>query len=577
MDKKQAAGLLEELGVLLELRGENPFRTRAYVNAARSLLQHPGDLDEIISSTDLKGIKGIGEGMRARILEMHDTGGLKEYDEVRASIPDGLVDMLKIPGLGPKKAKAIYDNLGVKTVGELEYACHENRLVDLSGFGARTQEKILEGIAFIKRHAGRFLWAFAFEEAERLIGPIRKHKSVSRAEVAGSIRRKKETAKDIDILAASNKPEEVMDAFVGLPDVEAVTAKGETKSSVILKSGIAADIRVVTDREYPYALHHFTGSREHNTSMRSRSKKLGLKMNEYGLFREPGDRLVKCAGEEELFKALGLDFIPPELREDTGEIDAAEKHKLPELVEEPDIKGIFHVHSRYSDGVDEIGEIAEEAIRLGLQYVGLSDHSPTAAYAGGLSAERLKEQQADVDKVNKKYEKKGFRILKGAEVDILPDGKLDYDKKVLKGFDFTVCSIHSKFNMTEEEATKRTIRAVEDPFCTMIGHPTGRLLLARDGYPIDMRKVIEACASNGVAIELNSHPQRLDIDWREMKYAKELGVKIAINPDAHRLEGLSHYRYGVAVARKGWLSKSDILNSMSLDEITRFLDKRKRG
>jgi len=577
MDKKQAAGLLEELGVLLELRGENPFRTRAYVNAARSLLQHPGDLDEIISSTDLKGIKGIGEGMRARILEMHDTGGLKEYDEVRASIPDGLVDMLKIPGLGPKKAKAIYDNLGVKTVGELEYACHENRLVDLSGFGARTQEKILEGIAFIKRHAGRFLWAFAFEEAERLIGPIRKHKSVSRAEVAGSIRRKKETAKDIDILAASNKPEEVMDAFVGLPDVESVTAKGETKSSVILKSGIAADIRVVTDREYPYALHHFTGSREHNTSMRSRSKKLGLKMNEYGLFREPGDRLVKCAGEEELFKALGLDFIPPELREDTGEIDAAEKHKLPELVEEPDIKGIFHVHSRYSDGVDEIGEIAEEAIRLGLQYVGLSDHSPTAAYAGGLSAERLKEQQADVDKVNKKYEKKGFRILKGAEVDILPDGKLDYDKKVLKGFDFTVCSIHSKFNMTEEEATKRTIRAVEDPFCTMIGHPTGRLLLARDGYPIDMRKVIEACASNGVAIELNSHPQRLDIDWREMKYAKELGVKIAINPDAHRLEGLSHYRYGVAVARKGWLSKSDILNSMSLDEITRFLDKRKRG
>jgi DNA polymerase (family 10) len=555
----------------LELTGENPFKVHAYPNAARALLAVPGELGEIIASTGLKGIKGIGEGMCARILEIHETGALAEYDEVRAQVPDGLIEMLRIPGIGPKKVKAVHDSLGITTVGELEYACHENRLVDLPGFGAKTQEKILDGIAFIKKHAGRFLWSFASEEADKVIGPIRELPSVVRAEIAGSIRRRKETAKDIDILAASDNPEEVMDAFVKLPDVDTVTAKGDTKSSVVLVSGIAVDIRVVSDTEYPYALHHFTGSKEHNTAMRSRSKKLGLKMNEYGLFREPGDKLVKCADEEGLFGALGLGFIPPELREDMGEIEAAENHTLPKLVEDADIRGVFHVHSRYSDGVDEIAEIAEEAVRLGYEYVGLADHSPTAAYAGGLDADGLKAQQKDIDKVNKKYAKKGFRILKGAEVDILPDGSLDYDAEILSGLDFTVCSIHSRFNMTMDEATNRTVRAIEDPHCTMIGHPTGRLLLAREGYPIDMRKVIEACAANRVAVELNAHPIRLDIDWREMRYAKELGVRICINPDAHRLEGLRDVRYGVGIARKGWLEAGDVLNTMGLDEVLEYL------
>jgi len=297
-------------------------------------------------------------------------------------------------------------------------------------------------------------------------------------------------------------------------------------------------------------------------------------MNEYGLFKGRAEKLVKCTDETAIFKALGLDYIPPELREDMGELDAAEKDGLPALVEEKDIKGVFHVHSRYSDGRDEVAELAAEAASLGYSYLGLTDHSPSAAYAGGLKPEELKRQQADVDRANKSME--GFRIFKGAEVDILPDGKLDYPEKVMERFDFTVCSIHSKFNMTEDEATGRLIRAIENPHCTILGHPTGRLLLAREGYPVNMRKVIEAAAANNVAIELNAHPIRLDIDWRDIRYAKELGVMIAINPDAHNLAGLSDVRYGVGIARKGWLEKSDVLNAMSAAELEKWLKDRKR-
>jgi len=573
MDKKEAAAILEEIGVLLELKGENPFKTRAYENAARALLAQPGELDTLVAETGLKGIKGIGEGIRERLVELHSTGRMTYYEELKASIPEGLVQMLRIPGFGPKKAKAVYDRLGVTNIGELEYACHENRLVELEGFGKKTQENILHGIAFLKKHADRYLYSFALEESEKLIGPIAASDKVIRASVAGSIRRRKETAKDIDILASTDDPDAVMELFTTLPEVERVVSRGETKSSVVLKSGIAADLRAVTDSEYPYALHHFTGSREHNTAMRSRAKKMGMKMNEYGLFKGKAEKLVKCTDEAAIFKALGLGYIPPELREDMGELDAAEKGGLPRLVEDNDIRGVFHVHSRYSDGRDEVAELAAEARRLGYSYLGLTDHSPSAAYAGGLKPEELKHQQADVDRVNR--EMKGFRIFKGAEVDILPDGKLDYTDKVMAGFDFTVCSIHSKFNMTEDEATRRLVKAMENPHCTILGHPTGRLLLAREGYPVNMKKVIEAAAANGVAIELNAHPIRLDIDWRDIRYAKELGVMIAINPDAHNLAGLSDVRYGVGIARKGWLEKSDVLNAMGLVEIENYLKGRK--
>lgn len=573
MDKKEAAAVLEEVGTLLEIKGENPFKSRAYSNAARTLLSLPGELDEIIRDTGLKGVKGIGEGIRERILELHQTGRSAYFEELKASVPAGLMEMLRVPGMGPKKARAVFDALGVSSIGELEYACHENRLVELPGFGLKTQEKLLDGIAFIKKHSGQSLYSTAYAEAERLIGPLRESGRVVRASIAGSLRRRKETVKDIDILASSGQPGDVMDLFTALPEVETVTSRGETKSSVILKSGIAADLRVVTDAQYPYALHHFTGSKLHNTAMRGRAKDMGLKMNEYGLFRVKDDTPVACADEGQIFHALGLSYIPPELREDMGEIEAAEKGELPALVEESDIRGVFHVHSRYSDGVDEVAGLADAARKMGFQYLGLTDHSPSAAYAGGLKPEDLLRQQADVDEVNAKYT--DFRIFKGAEVDILADGTLDYPEDVLAGLDFTICSIHSKFNMTEDEATARLVKAVENPRCTMLGHPTGRLLLSREGYPVNMKKVAEAAAANGVAVELNAHPLRLDIDWRDILYARKLGVKIAINPDAHNIEGLKVMGYGVGIARKGWLSKADVLNAMTANEVGRYLSKRK--
>ncbi|MBI5696485.1 MAG: DNA polymerase/3'-5' exonuclease PolX [Nitrospirae bacterium] len=574
MDKKTAAAVLDEIGTLLEIMGENPFKTRAYGNAARTLLSMPGDLDDIIRDTGLKGVKGIGEGIRERILELHANGRSAYYEELKAGIPAGLMDMLRIPGMGPKKAKTVYDALGIADIGELEYACHENRLVELPGFGLKTQEKILEGIAFIKKHSGQSLYPAAMSEAEKLIGPILGSGTVIRASIAGSLRRRKETVKDIDVLVSSDDPAAVMELFTTLPDVETVTSRGDTKSSVILKSGIAADLRVVTDVQYPYALHHFTGSKLHNTAMRGRAKDMGLKMNEYGLFRGGEEAPVPCADEAEIFKALGLSFIPPELREDMGEIAAAEKGGLPLLVEEADIRGVLHVHSRYSDGIDEVAELAGAARKMGYGYLGLTDHSPSAAYAGGLKPDDLLRQQAEVDAVNAMYT--DIRIFKGAEVDILGDGSLDYAEDVLKGFDFTICSIHSRFNMTEDEATARLVRAVENPYCTILGHPTGRLLLSREGYPVNMKRVIEAAAANGVAIELNAHPLRLDIDWREIMYARRLGVKIAINPDAHNIEGLKVVGYGVGIARKGWLSKDDVLNAMTADELAGWFRSRRK-
>lgn len=574
MDKKAVADLLEEIGVLLEMKGESVFKTLAYTKAARALLAQPGELDYIIRETDLKGIKGIGEHIREKILELNEAGRLKYYEDLKKSIPIGIIDMMRIPGFGPKKAKAVFDQLGVASIGELEYACHENRLIGLPGFGEKTQAKLLESIAFLKKHHDLYLYSFASAEADKLAEHLSKSQKVKLISVAGSIRRRKEVVKDIDLVAATDDPAAVMELFTTSPEVEIVTGKGDTKSSVMLRSGIAADLRAVTGVEYPYALHHFTGSQLHNVKLRGRAKKMGLRMNEYGLFRVKDEGLVPCKDEAEIFKALGLSFIPPELREDMGEVEAAEEGKLPRLIEEGDLLGTLHVHTRYSDGKDEVAEMAEAAVKRGYKYIGITDHSQTAAYAGGLRPDDLKQQQEDIDAAGKRF--KGFRIFKGAEVDILPDGTLDYPDEILDGLDFTVCSVHSKFKMTEDEATSRIIRAMENPHFTILGHPTGRLLLAREGYPLNMKKVIEAAAKFNVAIELNSHPQRLDMDWRELKNAKDKGVKIAINPDAHNLDGLDDLRYGIGIARKGWLEKTDVLNCMDAKEVEKFFKRRKK-
>jgi DNA polymerase (family 10) len=573
MNKQTIADALRDVGALMEILGENPFKIRALINAARAVETHTGDLKKLADEGRLTEIKGVGESIAGKITTLINTGSLPELEELKLKIPAGVFELLKIPGLGPKRAKAIWDSLGVTTVRELEYACNENRLVELSGFGAKSQENILKSINAIHRFAGRRL----LSEGMFAVGPLLEWASnspaVIRAQMAGSVRRGLETVKDIDIVASSADPERVMERFVGAPGVTDVINRGHTKTSVRLESGFQADIRVVTDDEFPFALHHFTGSREHNTIMRSLAKTMGLKMNEYGLFR--GDTGMRLASEEEIFKALGLSYIPPELREGLDEVNLAGEGKIPTLIEEADITGVFHVHTDKSDGVDTLETLAQEAMRLGYKYLGVSDHSRTAAYAGGLSSDDLLRQGEQIDKLNTKL-KGRFHLFKGVESDILQDGSLDYPDKILAGLDFVIASVHFNFHMDERKMTERIVTAINNPRTTMLGHPTGRLLLARDGYPLDMEKVVEALAERGVHMELNANPHRLDVDWRVMGPLKKAGVKIAINPDAHRKEGLHDMRYGVLSARKGGLTQKDVFNTLPIEKIKAELASRRK-
>jgi len=567
LDKKTVIDILNEIGLLLELKGENPFKIRAYYNAARALEILDEDIEVLVKNNKLKEVKGIGEAINKKITELITTGRLEYYENLKASIPEGLVEMLKIPGLGPKKIKTLYDKLDIKTVGELEYACLENRLVELSGFGEKTQKKILEGIKFVKRFSNQYLFSEAYLEANLLKQYLLKTGLVIRCEIAGSIRRKKEIVKDIDILATTNNPQKLMERFVEYDKTRDVIVKGDTKTSITLESGINADLRVVKDEEYPYALHHFTGSKEHNTAMRHRAKRMGIKMNEYGLFK--GDTLIKCQDEEEIFRKLNLSYIPPEIRENMGEIEAAEKGEIPVLIEEKDIKGVFHVHTNYSDGANTLTEMVNGARELGYKYIGITDHSKSARYANGLKEEDILRQFDEIDRLKEKYT--DIKVVKGIESDILKDGSLDYEEDLLKKFDFVIASVHSNFKMSKEEMTERIIKAVKNKYTTILGHLTGRLLLSRDGYDLDIYKVIDACAEYDKVIEINSNPHRLDIDWRYIKYAKEKGVKLAICPDAHRVEGLQDVKYGVGIARKGWLEAKDVINTYDIDQVYEIL------
>ncbi|MGE5630226.1 MAG: DNA polymerase/3'-5' exonuclease PolX [Caulobacteraceae bacterium] len=567
MDKRDIAVILEEIALLLDIKGENPFKIKAYVNAAREIELLEGNIEDYVRKGKLDDIKGIGKAISEKLTELITTGRLEYYEELKASIPDGLLDMMKIPGIGPKKAKVLYEKLGIKSIGELEYACIENRLTKLDGFGEKTQENILKGIEYLKRHKGQYLFGDVYEEAMKVKDLLMASGHVQRCEVAGSLRRRKEVVKDIDVVASTAEPLLLMDYFTGLPLVDEIVAKGETKSTVRLRSGINMDLRVVDDNEFPYALNHFTGSKEHNTAIRHRAKAAGIKVNEYGLFR--GEELIVCKNEEDIYKALGLDFIPPELRENNGEIEAAEKSRLPELIRLEDIKGTFHMHTSYSDGSGTIPEMAAEAERLGLSYIGITDHSRSAFYARGMNIDEIKRQVEEIDNINLKNN--NFRIFKGIESDILPDGSLDYEDRVLEMFDFVIASVHSNFKMERDKMTERLVKALKNKYTTILGHPTGRLLLARDEYEVDINEVIDAAAELGKVIEINADPHRLDLDWRQLKYAKEKGVKIAINTDAHNIYGLKNIECGVGIARKGWLEKNDVINSMEISEIERFL------
>lgn len=573
MHKKDVAELLNDIGVMLELKGENPFKSRAYYNAAHTIETLEEDLSLLVSEGRLMSVKGIGNALSEKIAEFVTVGKLGYYDELRAEIPEGLFEILRIPGLGPRKVHAIYKHLSVATIGELEYACRENRLKDLEGFGEKSEEKILRGIANLKKYKNNFLHNEARTAANGILAELGCVPAVKRCAIAGSLRRYKEIIKDVDILVSTEDPEAVVSAFVSLPKVVEVVAHGRTKSSVVLESGINADLRVVTDKEFPYALLHFTGSKEHNIAMRARAIKRKMKLNEYGLFR--GDEIVPCKDEAAVFKTLGLPYIPPEMREDTGEIAAAEKNELPELITEKDVKGVFHIHSEYSDGKVPLEEMARAAIERGWEYMGVSDHSESARYANGLEKKRLRKQFKEIDALNKKLAP--FRIFKGIESEIHSNGTLDYDKETLKSFDFVIASVHSGFTMSEREMTARILTAVRNPLTTMLGHPTGRLLLRREAFELDMEAVIRSCAKNGVVIELNANPYRLDLDWRWHRVARENGVKISINPDAHNPESFDFVQLGVGIARKGWLTRNDIFNVMGVKEIEAFFQARKKG
>jgi len=572
VDGKAVSIILNEIAVMMELLGENPFKVNAYYTAARTVELLKEDLGELAGEDQLRHIKGIGSSLAKQIGEILHTGTSQFYQELRAKIPYGLFALTRISGLGPKKISLLHKQLGISDVDRLEEACRKNKLLELPGFGAKTQENILKGIAGLRKYTGQHLFVNVWGLAENLEKELKKHPHVRDALLAGSLRRRKEVVKDIDILVSSDNPEEVAEYFAGLPQVETVVGSGPTKTSVVLHQGIQADLRIVEQGEFPYALHHFTGSQEHNIAMRHRAKKMGLKMNEYGLFDAQGKKIM-CQSEKEIFRTLGLDNIPPELRENMGEIEAAEQGKLPCLVELKDIKGVFHIHTVYSDGTASIREMVEETRRRGWNYLGISDHSQSAFYANGLKVEQINKQLAEIDRLNE--ENPDFTIFKGIEADIRKDGSLDYPDEILAQFDFVIASIHSGFKMTEEEATERLIKAMQNPYTTMLGHPTGRILLGREGYPVSMKAMIEAARDCHVIIELNASPYRLDLDWRWCRYAKELGVKIALNPDAHHLAEFDHMEAGIGAARKGWLEAFDVFNTRPREQVKDYLRLRK--
>jgi DNA polymerase (family X) len=578
MDKQEIASILNEIATLLELKGENPFRCNAYRNAARALEQLEEELAIVIKEDRLAEIPGIGDTLREKITILVTSGELPFYEDLKKQTPVGLVEMLRLPGVGPKKVKFLYEQLKIDSLAKLKQACLDGSVAELKGFGAKTQQKILEGLGFLDQVGQRVRLDEAVALAEELQKGMRKCPGIERLELCGSLRRCKETINDIDFLVSSDKPGPIMDWFVKLPGVTKIVGQGETKSSVVVERQLPdrrvvmnADLRVVRPEQFAFALHYFTGSKEHNIAVRARAQRYGLKLNEYEL---AGDKKkVACKDEADIFRALDLDYIPPELRENTGEIDAAAEHRLPTLVEAADLQGTFHCHSTWSDGTATIQQMAKAAQKLGYKYFGIADHSQSLTIANGLSPERVREQQAEIDAVNKRL--KGIQLFKGTECDILPDGRLDYDDDLLATFDYVVASVHSHFNLPAEEMTARILRAVRHPLVTMLGHATGRLLLRREAYKLDLEAVLKAAAEHETLIEINAHPQRLDIDWIHCKRAKALGVKLVINPDAHSTEEIECVRYGVNVARRGWLEKSDVFNTKAAAEVRQWFDAHK--
>ena len=571
MEKNDIAAVLDEIATFMELTGENPFKIRAYSAGARILENMTEDLGELIDGGKLADIPGLGEALVDKITTLRRDGVLPFHQKLKASIPAGLLEVMQIPGLGPKKVRALWTQLAVEDLAKLKEACEAGAVAELKGFGAKTQDKILEGIKNRIAYGKRHRWYEAAAIAEPILAGLRALPQVSLAESAGSLRRSRETVGDLDFLVASSEPKPIMDWFVAYPGVKEVTAHGETKSSVRFENGLQADLRVVPAEQFYFALHHFTGSKEHNVAMRHRALGRGLSMSEWG-FKSLDEKTAApgATSEEEVFRALGLPWIPPELREGNGEIDAAEAGKLPKLVQFADLRGVFHNHTTESDGDHTLDQMAAAAEAHGWEYLGISDHSKSSFQAGGLDETRLAKQLEDIARLNasKKYR---VRVLSGSEVDILKDGTLDFTDDVLARLDFVVASVHNLFTLDREAQTARIIKAIENEHVDMVGHLTGRLLNKREPYEVDIAKVIDAAAANDTIIELNANPWRLDLDWRWWRRAAEKGVLCSINPDAHDTEQLAFAAHGVRIARKGWLTPEQVLNTRPLPEVLRWL------
>ncbi len=579
LNKHEIAAMLEEIGTFLSLQGENPFKVRAYHNAARSLEGAEEDLEKLVEEERLEELPGVGAHIAEKITTLVRTGRLPYYEKLKKSIPPILIELLRVPGLGEKKAKLLYKKLKIKTVEDLAAACEQGKVAKLTGFGETMQKKILEGISKMKSYGRRMLWEDAMEIAEPILKALSDHKDVKKAAIAGSVRRKLETIGDLDFLAASSNPQAVMKWFIKQPWVKSVISTGPDKSSVRLRQGVQADLRVIPESEFAFTLLYFTGSKEHNIHMRNRANGMGVSLSEYGFEPLTGRRkktvtlkLPKktLSTEEEIFNVLGLEYIPPELREDMGEIEAAAKGKLPTLIEEKDIRGSFHCHTTESDGHNTLEEMVKAAQALKWEYIGISDHSKSSFQAYGLDEKKLFAQGERIRKLNRS-KKFSTYVFAGLECDILNEGKLDFPDRVLKELDFVIVSIHRSFKLDEKTMTARLIKAIENPYTTMVGHLTGRLLLRREPYALNTAKVIDACIANHKIIELNSHPMRLDMDWRLWHRAAERGLKCSINPDAHSTDELRYVYTGVNWARKGWLRKQDVINTLPLSKMQTYL------
>jgi DNA polymerase (family X) len=573
MNKHDIAKLLDEIGILLDLQGENAFKIRAYHNAARALENLEEDLEVIVKEERLREVPGIGESLAEKITTLMLTGHLPYYEELKKSMPEGLFELLKIPGLGARKINVIYKELGIKSVEELLNACLRGEIALLPHFGKKTQDNILNSIKKLKTSGHRLLWWEASEIAQPILNQLLQLKEVQQAEIAGSLRRKLETIGDLDFLASSSNPNRVMDWFTKQPWVEKILAHGKTKSSVRLAQGIQADLRVVTPKQFGFALVYFTGSKDHNIKLRNRANTLGLSLSEYDLEPTAPDQAAPFSKrsrvqvtEGDVYKALGLSYIPPELREEMGEIEAAAKGKLPCLVEETDIRGVFHCHTTDSDGHNTLDEMISAAQAWGWEYFGIADHSKSSFQANGMQADRLLEQIERIRRINQSGRYRIYAFA-GLECDILTNGQLDFPNDVLKELDYVVVSVHRSFKQDERTMTARLIKAIENPYSTIVGHVTGRLLLRREPYAVNMTKVIDACIANHKMMELNAQPERLDMDWRYWHKAAEKGLICCINPDAHSVYDLEYFRAGVNIARKGWLTKENIFNTLPLKKV----------